>query len=150
MFIVVHPCSSSVRATSTLLDEVRLHQGHPLCMKSWLQCFQEFLQIKAHILQLLCKTNSLKLHVPLEFGVPWILGSLNYPCTPPISSLESSMLHLVNEPLRLQERLERPPSPLEVEWDYSLPLKPWLIPINLLERTNLHHRESTPSKTKWF
>jgi hypothetical protein len=40
-------------------------------------------------------------------------------------------------PLRLQQRLERPPSPLEVEWDYSLPLKPWLSPINLLERTNL-------------
>jgi len=26
------------RATSTLLDEVRLHQGHPLCNKSWIQC----------------------------------------------------------------------------------------------------------------
>jgi len=25
-------------ATSTLLDEVRRHQGHPLCNKSWLQC----------------------------------------------------------------------------------------------------------------
>jgi len=34
VFIVVHPFSSSLRATSTLLDEVRLHQGHPLCMKS--------------------------------------------------------------------------------------------------------------------
>ena len=56
MFKVVHPCSSSLRATSTLLDEVLLHQGHPLCMKSLLQLLQEFLQIKSLIFQLLCKT----------------------------------------------------------------------------------------------
>ena len=92
MFIVVHPCSSSLRATSTLLDEVCLHQGHPLCMKSWLQCLQEFLQIKALILQILCKT------LPQTSSTPWISCSLNYPCTPSISSLESSMLRPVNEP----------------------------------------------------
>jgi len=56
---------------------------------------QEFLQIKAIILQLLCKTNSHKLQVPLEFG---FFGSLNYTCTLSISSLESSMLRPVNEP----------------------------------------------------
>jgi len=98
VFIVVRPFSSSLRPTSTLLDEVCLDQGHPLCMKSWLQRLQEFLQIKALILQLLCKTNSPKLQVTLESGGPWIFGSLNYPCTPSISSLESSMLHPVNEP----------------------------------------------------
>jgi len=32
-FIVVDPFSSSLGATSTLLDEVRLHQGHPLSNK---------------------------------------------------------------------------------------------------------------------
>ena len=98
VFIVVHPFSSSLRATSTLLDEVQLHQSHPLCNKCWLKCLQEFLQIKALILQLLFKTNSPKLQVPLEFGAPWILGSLNYPCTPSISSLESSMRRPINKP----------------------------------------------------
>jgi len=97
------------RATSTLLDEVRLHQGHPLCMKSWLQCLQEFLQIKALILQLPCKINSPKLQVPLEFGAPWIFGSFNYPCIPSISSLESSMLRLVKEPPSTSRTVRKTP-----------------------------------------
>jgi len=71
MFIVVHPCSSSLRSTSTLLDEVHLHQGHPLCMKSWLHCLQEFLQIKSLIFQLLCKT------LPQTSSTPWIWCFLN-------------------------------------------------------------------------
>ena len=109
MFIVVHPFSSSLTATSTLLDEVHLHQAHPLCMKSWLHCLQEFLQTKALIFQLLCKTNSPKLQVPLEFGAPWIFGSLNYPCTPSISSLESSMLCPVNEPPSTSRTVRKTP-----------------------------------------
>jgi len=109
MFIVDHPCLSSLRATFTLLDEVRLHQSHSLCMKSWLQCLQEFLQIKALILQILCKTNSPKFQVPLEFRAPWIFGSLNYPCTPSISSLECSMLRPVNEPPSTSRTVRKTP-----------------------------------------
>ena len=71
VFIVVHPFSSSLRATSTLHDEVHLHQGHPLCNKCWLQCLQEFLQIKALILQLLYKT------LPQTSSTPWIWRFLN-------------------------------------------------------------------------
>ena len=71
VFIVVHPFSSLLRATSTLLDEVHLHQGHPLCNKCWLQCLQELLQIKALIIQLLCKT------LLQTLSTPWIWCFLN-------------------------------------------------------------------------
>ena len=122
---------------STLLDEVRLHQGHPLCTKSWLQCLQEFLQIKALILQLLCKTNSPKLQVPLEFGAPWIFGSLNYPCTPSISSLESSMLCAVNKPPSTSRTVRKTPK----SWENQL-----TIPSSTLE--NLHTQRQSDSKKK--
>ena len=158
MFIVVHPFSSSLRATSTLLDEVCLHHGHPLCMKSWLQCLQEFIQIKALILQPLCKTNSPKLQVPLEFGAPWIFGSLNYPCTPSISSLESSMLRSVNEPLSTSRTVWKTPKSfgggMRLFTSFDALIKPnqsyWenqvTIPTSTLE--NLHTQRQSDSKKK--
>jgi len=143
---------------STLLDEVHLHQAHPLCMKSWLHCLQEFLQTKALIFQLLCKTNSPKLQVPLEFGAPWIFGSLNYPCTPSISSLESSMLRPVNEPpstsrtvrktpksfgggMRLFTSFESMIKPNQSSWEKQL-----TVPTRTLE--NLHTQRQSDSKKK--
>jgi len=98
----------TLRATPTLLNEVLLHQGHPLCNKCWLQCLQELIQIKSLILQLLCKT------LPQTSSNPWIWFSLNlwileYPCTPSTSSLESSMLRPVNEPPSTSRTVRKTP-----------------------------------------
>jgi len=108
VFIVVHPFLSSLRATSTLLYEVRFHQGHPLCNKCWLQCLQEFLQIKSLILQLLLKT------LPQTSSAPWIWCSLNLrilecPCTPSTFSIESLMLRPVNKPPSTSRTVRKTP-----------------------------------------
>jgi len=154
VFIVVHPFSSSLRATSTLLDEVHLHQGHPLCNKCWLECFQKFLQIKALILQLLCKT------LPQTSSNPWIWCFLNLQILElPVHSfellLESSMLRPANETpstsrmvrktpkcfgggMRLFTSFEALIKPNQSSWENQL-----TIPTSTLE--NLYTQ-----RTKWF
>ena len=54
--IVVHPCSSSRRATSTVLDKVRLHQGHPLSTP-WIWCSLNLriLELPVHSFDLLTR-----------------------------------------------------------------------------------------------
>ena len=151
MFIVVHPCSSSLRATSTLTKVI--HYVWKVDYNVY-----KFVQIKALSLQLLFKTESPKLQVPLEFGAPWIFGSLNYSCTPSISSLESSMLRLVNEPPSTSRTVRKTPKSfgggMRLFTSFEALIKPnqssWVnqltIPTSTLE--NLHTQRQSDSKKK--
>jgi len=111
-------------------------------------CLQEFVEIKPN-------SSTPMQALPQTSNNLWICCSLNlrildYSCTPSNSSLKSSMLRPVTNPLWLQEWLERPPRPLDVEWDYSLHFGTLIKPNQFRWENQLTIPHKHPRKSMWL